>query len=128
MQELFEFLRREFPNGFSIITPQFERNESLEYEWKPNSIAEFMAIAEKAPPSILEGFGFRKRSAFNHIIGEVQDGQNIFLFPGEWYDIIPDGFQVTGLYGEQYRFEKGKTDAETRGGCLSYGINRRAIS
>lgn len=51
----------------------------------------------------------------------------IWLFPKEWYDIIPDGFIVTGLSAEQYPFIKGEADNDTRFGCLAYGI-RRAIS
>ena len=49
---------------------------------------------------------------------------NIILFPGEWYGIIPDGFIVTGLYGEQYPFKNGKSDDDIRFGCLPYGILR----
>lgn len=52
---------------------------------------------------------------------------DIWLFPHEWYDIIPDGFIVTGLYGEQFQFEKGKTDNDRRFGCLGYGIMREII-
>lgn len=48
----------------------------------------------------------------------------MIMFPGEWYSIIPDGFMVTGLYGEQYPFQKGKSDDDIRYGCLPYGIQR----
>lgn len=51
--------------------------------------------------------------------------EDILLFPAEWYDIIPDGFMVTGLYGETYSFQKGKTDDDRRFGCLAYGIRRQ---
>lgn len=54
----------------------------------------------------------------------LTDDCDIWLFPHEWYDIIPDGFIVTGLHGEQYPFEKGKTDNDKRFGCLGYGIMR----
>ncbi len=50
--------------------------------------------------------------------------EDILLFPKEWYGIIPDGFIVTGLYGEQYPFEKGESDDDIRFGCLPYGIRR----
>ena len=44
------------------------------------------------------------------------------LFPYEWYDIIPDNFTVTGLYGEKFSFKRGITDNDMRFGCLGYGI------
>lgn len=50
--------------------------------------------------------------------------EDIILFPGEWYHCIPNGFMVTGLYGEEYPFEKNKTDDDIRFGCLAYGIRR----
>lgn len=51
--------------------------------------------------------------------------EDVILFPGEWYELIPDGFIVTGLNGEQYPFEKGKSDDDIRFGCLPYGIRRK---
>ncbi len=159
MQELVNFLQSEFPNGCSIMTPQFERTEKLEFEWKPQNKEEFMAIVDKAPWNILKGFGFRKWDTMNNVIGENKEkpvdnkvsipiintlgetydvncgrgdapvtelpkDEDIILIPGEWYDIIPDGFTVTGLYGEQYLFSKGKSDDDIRFGCLPYGIRR----
>lgn len=49
---------------------------------------------------------------------------DILLFPGEWYNIIPDGFEIIGLNGEKYPFQKGKSDDDIRFGCLPYGITR----
>lgn len=56
---------------------------------------------------------------------QLEPDEDIILFPGEWYDVIPDGFIVTGLYGEQYPFKKGDTDDDIRFGCLAYGIRRK---
>jgi hypothetical protein len=50
--------------------------------------------------------------------------EDIILFPGEWYDCIPDNFIVTGLYGEEYPFRLGDSDDDIRFGCLPYGIRR----
>lgn len=57
-------------------------------------------------------------------IEELTEDQDIILIPGEWYNAIPNGFIVTGLYGEKYPFEKGKSDDDIRFGCLPYGITR----
>lgn len=51
---------------------------------------------------------------------------DIILFPGEWYNIIPDGFIVVGLSGEKYQFKNGKCDDDIRFGCLPYGITRKS--
>lgn len=51
--------------------------------------------------------------------------EDILLFPCEWYDIIPNGFTVTGLSGESYLFEKGVSDDDKRFGCLAYGIRKK---
>ncbi len=50
--------------------------------------------------------------------------EDVILFPGEWYNLIPDGIMVTGLYGNQYPFKKGESDDDIRFGCLAYGIRR----
>lgn len=54
----------------------------------------------------------------------LSQDMDIVLFPGEWYNVIPDGFHIVGLSGEKYTFEKGKSDDDIRFGCLPYGILR----
>lgn len=60
----------------------------------------------------------------DHPIEPLEVDEDIILIPGEWYNVIPNGFIVTGLYGEKYPFLKGKTDDDTRYGCLPFGITR----
>lgn len=64
----------------------------------------------------------------DHPIEPLSIDEDIILIPGEWHNMIPDGFIVTGLYGEKYPFKKGKTDDDTRYGCLPYGITRAITS
>lgn len=54
----------------------------------------------------------------------LEEDEMILMIPGEWYRIIPEGFMVTGLYGEQYPFVEGESDDDIRFGCLPYGIRR----
>ena len=160
MKELLKWLKENVGDNITIITPQFDRNEQLEYDYKPETKAEFMAIVEKAPLNILQGLGFRKWDTMNNCIKDNQKmpvsnkiefpiinskskevyvtdigrknapikllaiDEDIILFPAEWYSIIPDGFIVTGLNGEQYPFKNGYIDDDTRFGCLAYGIRR----
>jgi hypothetical protein len=51
-------------------------------------------------------------------------GPMLWLFPGEWYEAIPDGFLVIGLSFKQKAFVRGKSDDDIRFGCLPYGIVR----
>jgi hypothetical protein len=53
---------------------------------------------------------------------ECKQDKWVVLFPVEWFDVIPDGFNVIGLYGEQYQFNKFTADNDCRFGCLGYGI------
>lgn len=53
--------------------------------------------------------------------------ENVWMIPGEWYNAIPEGFMVTGLWGQSYPFEKEKSDDDIRFGCLPYGF-RRAVA
>jgi len=46
----------------------------------------------------------------------------LMLFPAEWYDRIPEGYEVVTINGETKPFERGVTDDDRRYGCLSYGI------
>lgn len=46
----------------------------------------------------------------------------LLLFPVEWYDLIPDGFELVCIDGEREVFESGKTDNDCRFGVLAYGI------
>ena len=48
----------------------------------------------------------------------------VILFPGEWFNVIPKEFIVTGLFGESYEFDKNTSDDDIRYGCLPYGFRR----
>lgn len=50
--------------------------------------------------------------------------EDVILFPGEWFDIIPNGFEATSLWGETVIFNPEKADDDIRFGCIPYGIRR----
>lgn len=159
MNELVKWMKENFPNGFTLVGPQFERTEKLDFEQPPETQEQFFEIVKNAPLDILKGFGFGKWSTMNDVIKEnqqkpvsdikkltpinshkefefdigrgnapinlIEHDEYILLFPGEWYGIIPDGFDVVGLCGERYKFKKGESDDDIRYGCLPYGITRK---
>jgi hypothetical protein len=46
----------------------------------------------------------------------------LLLFPVEWYDAIPDGFEVVDIFGKTEQFVAGQTDDDCRFGVLAFGI------
>ena len=59
------------------------------------------------------------------ITKQQSEDEEIYLIPGEWYNSIPEGFQITTISGRIETFQKGITDNDTRFGCLAYGIRRK---
>ena len=45
-----------------------------------------------------------------------------YLYPLEWYDFIPDGYEVVDIFGDREAFKHGETDTDTRFGVLAFGF------
>ena len=45
-----------------------------------------------------------------------------WLYPSEWYDHIPEGYEIVGLSGKIDKFSKDESDDDIRYGCLPYGF------
>ena len=58
------------------------------------------------------------------LLGCQRWDENHWLYPGEWYDSIPEGHPMLCIDGSTVIFEKGKTDNDTRFGALAYGFLR----
>jgi hypothetical protein len=98
--------------SIEIVTPQFERTDGMQVpvlvdfsDWQN------LHLKDEATLRAL-GFG---------VWDEDANGKH-WLFPKEWYAIIPNGFMVTDINGEQEPFERGVTDDDYRFGCLSFGF------
>jgi len=50
--------------------------------------------------------------------------EDIWLIPGEWFDILPNGYEFTDIFGQTEVFDHARTDDDIRFGCLSFGIRR----
>lgn len=123
-----------------IITPQFERPWERDNDFIPANEKEFLEVVDSAPKDILLKMGFAlwdtmfnireetkgalKRERSRPILFKEYD-EEILLIPGEWYNIIPDGFVVTDIFGINEKFVKGRSDNDIRFGALPYGIRRR---
>lgn len=58
------------------------------------------------------------------VIEKKEIEHDILLIPGEWYNSIPEGFELYDICGHKELFKKGETDDDIRFGCLAYGIIR----
>lgn len=95
----------------TIITPKFERPEGGEPPWIPKTKEEFDSLRNLSDKALR--FLCLKEWECGH-----------WLYPGEWYDAIPDDYEIVNIFGNVEKFEKGETDDDIRYGCLSYGFKR----
>jgi hypothetical protein len=101
-----------------ISCPVHKREYELDFEYKPGNKSEFIDFIKSAPRNILEGVGIREWDTYE---GNIVH----YLFPGEWYSIIPDNFKCLTIGKRVEFFKKGKSDNDTRYGCLPYGFLRK---
>lgn len=93
--------------------PHRSRMDGKEVTYAPVSLQEFEAL-RTLPKSRLVELGLRS-----------WDENGLMLFPVEWYDLIPEGFELVSIFGEREEFHRGKTDNDCRYGVLAYGIIAR---
>ena len=96
-------------NDCEITTPQFLREDGI-LPGKPPKDKKFFDSLKNVPEKTLIQLGLR------------QWKRGHWLYPGEWYDSIPEGYPVVDIFGETELFEHGKTDDDIRCGCLAFGF------
>lgn len=97
----------------NFITPQFNRVDGILPGRPPKDVKFFDGI-KKAPDRILLQLGLQRWEAGH------------WLYPGEWYDSIPEGYRILDINGEEESFVHGETDDDIRCGCLAYGFMKEA--
>jgi len=110
-----------------VSTPQFTRHAGEPGPAAPPAdIAGFEALRDMDEPVLLKlGLRMWGRKHEANLLGE-DHGPMLYLFPGEWYPVIPKGFMVVSIMFEEKPFEPGVSDDDIRFGCLPYGILRNA--
>lgn len=96
-----------------VQTPQFERTDGRRIVYLPNTTEQYDRL-KTLKPDMLKELGLLP-----------WDENGLWLFPGEWYDYIPNGYEVTVIGDFPYTtelWERGKSDDDIRFGCLAYGI------
>ncbi len=101
--------------AINILTPQFERIEPRKIVFIPTGRKEFNMMQHLPEKELLEmGVG----------IWEKENGYVHYLYPGEWYESIPEGYGVLTISGKVKEFHKATSDNDIRFGCLPYGFKR----
>ena len=117
LKEVREVVKEELKPSIQIVTPQFERLDDLEIEWIPETLNEFKSLFE-LPVEVLHKMGCRKWEDI--IVDETEKW--VILYPGEWYEYIPEDLDVVDIFGEEYKFKREKSSNDIRFGCLSFGF------
>lgn len=94
----------------TVSTPQFERPPN----WTP---------PEHAPalPSEWQALRVCTKAELLAMGMRSWDGR-LMLFPSEWYQFIPEDFDIEDIGGRIEKFRRGVTDDDIRFGCLAYGV------
>ncbi len=106
----------------NVMTPQFERLDGrvIEYESGPEDAETFDAIKGLSSARLLD-LGLVKFDTVGDVV--------MWLYPGEWFDAIPDGYEVNAIdQDEPIKWNKAEADSDTRNGMLAYGFRRRESS
>lgn len=96
-----------------IVTPQFERTDGLKIKVPEYTPEDWASLPDKSHDELTAlGFGvWNKTSEGTH-----------YLFPKEWYNVIPEGLELKCIDGKTEIFKRGVTDDDHRFGCIAYGF------
>jgi hypothetical protein len=99
-----------------IKTPQFERTDGVQVP-----VTDFSKLDWESLP--MRGEATLKALGLG--IWDKEDDYTHWLYPKEWYTLIPDGLAITSINGDNETFVRGETDDDYRFGCLSFGFIQR---
>ena len=97
-------------NQVIVCTPQFTRTDGMQVSVIPedfNALRSFDTVR-------LRNLGLQ--------LWEARGGEELWLFPAEWYPHIPEDFRITSIAWATSDFQKGETCNDQRYGALSFGI------
>ena len=114
MDEFKDFMESLGPN-VEIKTPQFDRDDGIQ-PVLPSTDSGWFDRLKTLPPETLKQIG----------CGIWEEGH--YLYPAEWYDFIPNGYEIVNINNEVELFRKGHTDNDRRFGMLSFGFKGEAKS
>lgn len=75
---------------------------------------EFLENLQYADDETLKAYGLKP----------WDEEQNVWLFPEEWYNNIPEGFEVITITDRVIEFDRSEESSDGRFGALAFGISR----
>ncbi len=90
-----------------FLTPQFERTDRLTPVANPHSL---FSLLHAMPEKTLRAVGMQNWD------------DRLWLFPYQWFNAIPKGFQVECISGQKSKWDAETHDDDMRFGALAYGI------
>ena len=99
-----------------VYSSQIRREKPIKITSLPKNKIEFEEIVKHFPEKELIKRGF--------CIWDKTPKGTHYLYPMEWYDIIPVGYPIENILNEKSKFKKGETDDDIRFGCLCFGFIR----
>lgn len=97
-------------------TPQFERTDGIV---PVHPMFDFAKLPE-LPAATLKAIGCCRWDEPD------ENGMELWLYPHQWYNHIPEGTPVTFIDGENGFFKRGDADDDMRFGVLAFGCLRPA--
>jgi len=106
-----------------ITTPQFTRPKSEPGPSAPPVGKDKFDALKSMSDIALKEMGLQKWGRMYDSGHESTDsGPMLWLYPGEWYSSIPNGYPIVDINFNEEKFCFGITDDDVRFGCLSYGF------
>jgi hypothetical protein len=100
-----------------IMTPQFDRMDGKMVTVPEFTPLDWAKLPTKSHEELIGmGLGVWKKG---------EEGTH-YLFPHEWYNIIPEGLEMKCINGTTEIFKRGVTDDDKRFGCIAYGFVKPA--
>jgi len=99
-----------------IVTPQFERVDGVVPAVPQINFANLPTLADET----LRQMGCQKWDEPNAA------GETLWLYPAEWYGLIPDGTPIVTISDRRELFKRGETNDDMRYGALAYGFMKKA--
>lgn len=99
-----------------VILPSFERPEGQQDPWFFPESREAVNLLRTLPRDVLRSMGMRKF--------EDWDDKEVWLFPAEWFDVIPEGIEIVTINGDvkEFRRDDFGPSGGRRLGTLSFGV------
>lgn len=113
VDDLTKALGVEKGESITFTTPQFERTDGRIVSYLPTTVREFDALKDLSEAN-LRKVGCQA--------WDGDDNQIHWLYPHEWYSVIPEGYEIVSISDEVEKFKLGSTDDDKRFGALSFGF------